>query len=501
MTKEINVSKKRNVVFILSDQLRADCVACYGNPIIKTPHIDALAAGGTRFANAFSQHPQCVPSRAAILTGRYPHVNGAISNFTATGPHELTMPEFFRDEGYRTIAVGKLHQFDQKEQAGFSDTMMSGGQHSGATSPECMRDDYRNWLKANGYWEAAEKAYAIHGTDEYWDAFQANVNPIPAKAYVDSWVGDRAVDFIREHANTGTGEGSHSGDPFFMFVGFPNPHVPFDAPEPYASLYDPDTVPVPQTFGLSLDDKPPQHLGYKRNGRRVNYDEMTEEKLRRAIAYYYGSITLVDDQVGKIVTALEDGGLLEETIIVFVSDHGELLGHYGMLIKSIDQYPMLYDVGLKVPCIVRLPRDGSPSQTGVVERPIELIDLFPTVIDAAGFDVPTEVQGYSLVQSTRDGMAPDREYIFAETGAVKMIRGDKYKLVHYPRQEYGELYDIETDPDEIYNLYVDTRFRAVRDRMTADLLDRLISTEGSLHGESMRGPAYWKTMHRLPFDG
>ena len=481
-----------NVIFMLSDQLRFDCVACYGNSIIQTPHIDALASRGTRFANAFAQHPQCVPSRASILTGRYPHINGAISNFTATGPHEMTLGELFRSNGYRTVAVGKLHQFDQKEEAGFEETIMSGGQHSGSTDPESLRDDYKDWLKANGYWDDAIAAYAVHGTEKYWDDFQGNVNPMPAEAYVDSWVGDRAVDCINAGAN------SDDDRPLFLFVGFPNPHVPFDAPEPYASMYDPAEVEVSPTFNLPLDSKPPQHLGYKRNGRRVNYEQMTEEKLRKCIAYYYGSISLVDDQVGKIVDAIESNGLTGETILVFVSDHGELLGHYGMLIKSIDEYPMLYDVGLKVPLVIQTPVTASHPNT-TVDTAIELIDIFPTVLEAAGIEIPSEIQGESLLDSMRGGAAPKRRYIFAETGAVKMIRGDRYKLVHYPMQEYGELYDIVDDPNETINLFTDPEYRTTRDRLTKDLLDRLIGTEGALHGESMRGPAYWKTMHELPF--
>ena len=267
-------------------------------------------------------------------------------------------------------------------------------------------------------------------------------------------------------------------------------------------MYDPNDVPIPGTFSIGLENKPPQHAGYRRSGRRVNYEHLTEEKLRRCIAYYYGSITLVDDQVGKIVTALEETGLLDNTVIVFVSDHGELLGHFGMLIKSIDRYPMLYDVGLKVPCIVRTPEQASTTSLAgrVVERPIELIDLFPTVLEAAGLEVTPEAQGFSLVPAIEGGGAPARDFIFAETGAVKMIRGDRYKLVYYPGQQYGELYEIASDPDEIENRFHDPVLRDVRETMIRALLDRLIFTEGARHGESQRGPAYWKRMYRLPFE-
>lgn len=487
-------SEHRNVVLMVSDQLRADCVGCYGNSTIRTPNIDALAENGTRFAETFAQHPQCNPSRAAINSGRYPHVNGAISNYAAIGEHETTLPEYFREAGYRTIATGKYHQFGEKERA-FTDTMMSGGQRSSATNPEVLREDYKQWLKENGHWDVVEEAYAYHGTDEYIENFRGTVNPIPAEAYVDSWVGDRAVEYIREQPDD---------EPFYLFAGFPNPHVPFDAPEPYASMYDPAEVPIPETFGESLDDKPPQHARYKKQGRTENYEHLTEEKLRRCIAYYYGSITLVDDQVGKVMRALREEGKLDDTVVVFISDHGELLGEFGMLIKSTDAYPMLYDAGLQVPCIVQTPAHGSdgrePGRT--VEEPIELVDVCPTILETAGLDVSPVIQGESLAPAMSGGQVPKRRYVFAETGAVKMIRGDRYKLVHYPRQSYGELYDVVADPKETTNLYDDPEFEEVRTRMTRDLLDRLISTEGPIHGETHgdRGPAYWREMYQVPFE-
>jgi arylsulfatase len=479
--------EKKNVILILSDQLRADCVGCYGNDVIQTPHIDALAAGGARFENTFAQHPQCAPSRAALLTGRYPHVNGAVSNHTAMGENEVTLGEYFRAAGYKSIGVGKLHLFNEKEASSFDETMISGGQQSDATSPECLHEDYKGWLKANGYWEAAEKAYAIHETDEYWDNFQANVNPIPAEAYIDSWVGDRAVDYVNQQ----------DGDPFFMFVGLPNPHMPFDCPEPYASMYDPDDMPVPETFGMSLDGKPPIQAAFKRKGRRVNYEEMDEAKLRQAMAYYYGAVTLVDDQVGKIVAAVEASGLAENTVIVFCSDHGELLGHYGMLTKSIDEYPILYDVGLKVPMIIS---DPGRRKSASIKQSVELIDLCPTLLSRAGLDIAPEIQGMDLSDAVMGGEAPRRDYVFSESGAGKMLRGERYKLVHYPGQSYGELYDIVEDPDETRNLYDDATHRQTREQLTRDLLDRLIHTEAARHGESKRGEAYWRYLYKKAFE-
>ncbi|MDP6112689.1 MAG: sulfatase-like hydrolase/transferase [Planctomycetota bacterium] len=476
-----------NVILILADQLRADCVGCYGNPVIRTPHIDALAASGTRFNRTFAQHPQCLPSRSALLTGRYPHVNGAVSNHAAMADNETTLGERFITAGYRSIGVGKLHLFEQKEKASFTDTMLSGGQHSGATSPDCLREDYKTWLKENGYWEIAREAYAIHGTDEYWDNFQANVNPMPAEAFIDSWVGDRAVEFIQSQP---------ANEPFFMFVGLPNPHMPFDCPEPYASMYDPAEMPLPQSFiGADLSDKPPIHAEFRRSGRRVNYENLDEPKLRKAMAYYYGATTLVDDQVGKIMAALESCGLLDNTVVAFCSDHGEFLGEFGMLTKSIDEFPMLYDCGLRVPMVIRSPVSD---EGRVCDEMVELIDLCPTLLDCAGLDVGPEIQGLSLCRALSGHAPPPRQYVYAESGAVKMLRGEKYKLVHYPGQPFGELYDLESDPHEITNLYDRAEYAEMREGMTRALLDRLIHTEAPLHGESRRGPAYWRQLYR-PF--
>ncbi len=422
------------------------------------------------------------------MTGRYPHVKGAISNHTAMASNEETLGELFRDAGYHSIGLGKLHLFSEKEASSFDETCLTGGQSSDAITPDFLPDDYKTWLQENGHWEAAKAAYAIHDTDEYWDAFQANTNPIPSEAFFDNWIGDRAVEAIERQTRD---------KPFFMFVGLPNPHTPFDCPEPYASMYDPAIMPIPETFGASLDNKPPQHAAFRRGGRRANYENLDEGSLQKAMAYYYGAVTLVDDQVGKIVAAVERHGFDDNTIIAFCSDHGELLGHLGMLTKSIDKYPMLYDVGLHVPLIVKTPA-GAPA---VFDDLVELLDLCPTLLESAGLSIPPEIQGHSLAQAVSDGGAVyERDYVFAESGGVKMLRSRRWKLVHYPNQTYGELYDLQKDPGEVDNLYALTAHRAQRDDMTRALVDRLISTEATRHGESLRGPAFWRAQRSLPYE-
>ena len=485
----------RNVVVLHADQLRADCLKCYGNPIVRTENIDRLASEGTRFSRAFTPHPQCVPSRSAMLTGRYPHVNGAISNYTAMSSNETTVPEYLLAEGYRTVALGKLHiypalstpLYPEKEKRGFSDTILSTGQHSGATTPDCMGSDYKDWCKDHGYWDDLTKAYASRAEPAYRRNYQAHVSSMPLEAYVDNWVGDRAVEVI----------GSHPKDkPLFMFVGFPNPHNPFEPPEPFASMYDPDEMPLPGNFEEDLSGKPPQHLGYKRKGRTYDYEKLDASRLRRVIAYYYASISLVDAQVGKVIQALRERELLEDTLVLFVADHGEFLGHHGMLLKSIDAYPMLYDDLIHVPLIIRMP-GGNPGT--VVEELVELIDVCPTVLEWTGLKTPPEVQGESLLPACSGGSVPSRDYVFAESGAVKALRGERYKLVYYPGQPYGELYDLRNDPLEVENLYGSAEHEKIRVGMLQAMLDRLIHTEAPRHGESMRGRAYWRTQYAAPF--
>lgn len=190
-------------------------------------------------------------------------------------------------------------------------------------------------------------------------------------------------------------------------------------------------------------------------------------------------------------------------MIAFCSDHGELLGHFGMLTKSIDEYPILYDVGLRVPMIVR-----SPGQKAglTVEDSVELVDICPTLLACAEQEVAPEIQARDLSGCLRGDPAPERPYVFAESGAVKIIRGERHKLVYYPGQPYGELYDVVRDPSEVENLYDREDWREVRNQLTRDLLDRIIHTEGAIHGPSNRGEAYWRYLHseafqRTPHDG
>ena len=252
--KATGSDRPKNVVFLLADQLRADCLGCYDNDIVKSPNIDRLAAEGTRFSRAFAQHPQCVPSRTAMLTGRYPHATGATSNYTAADPGERTFPEDLREAGYRTIATGKLHIFADKERAGFTDRMLSGGQRSGATSADVLREGYVNWMKQHGHWEELQRAYAQRAEPAYRREFQAHVSPLGPEIYVDGWVGNRSVEYIRDQP---------PAEPFFLFVGFPNPHNPFEPPEPYASMYDPARMPLPASFQEDLSSKPPRQQAYR----------------------------------------------------------------------------------------------------------------------------------------------------------------------------------------------------------------------------------------------
>ena len=405
--------------------------------------------------------------------------------------NEDTLPENLQEHGFFTAAIGKVHLYSLKERSSYQYTMLSGGQTSNRTTPAHLRGDYRDWLIANGYWEAVCRHYANRELPDYRENFQAVVSPLPLEAYYDVWAGDRTVEFIHDQAL--------SRQPFYLFVGFPNPHNPFEPPEPYASMYDPADMLIPETFHSDLGRKPPQHREYKAGGRAslgLDFNELTEEKLRRVIAHYYGSVTLVDDQVGKIIRALEDTQLIDDTLVVFLADDGELLGHHGMLLKSQDAFPMLYDKSLHVPFIVSAPGVGAGP---IVEPPVELVDFYPTLLDLLGIPIPPEVQGRSLAPAMRGEADVPVEFVFAESGAVKMLRGARYKLVYYPGQSYGELYDLELDPLEMHNLYDDGDLAEVRSGMIQALADRLIAMEAPRHGESRQGAAYWRRHYRLPF--
>jgi arylsulfatase len=418
------VQKRPNILFITTDEHRFDALGCYGNQVIRTPHIDSIAAQGVRFERGYVQNPMCMPSRMAIMTGRYCSENGCNINCTGIPPFEQanTFIQVLRDQGYYTAAIGKMHMMPKWGPFGFAYLDLVEGKAD-------ANNQYIDYLESKGLNGLQHKA---KGEDL---PFGTHTNALPAEDTIDAFVGCRAVQWLEKWP----AEVSET-QPFFLWVSFSNPHFPFDPPEPYDALYDPDEVPLPVWKDGEMVNKPPQRQLQKERG----YDKVTEKVLRKIVANYYGNISLVDDQVGKLLNLLSAKGLTENTLIAFTSDHGDHLGDHKLLHKSGVTF---YDISVRVPFLISYP---PLFPRGVVcENLVESIDLPATFLDVAGISMPVSMQGRSLVGLAEGKIDDWREDAFSEIDLrinlkmhgpndpgsrdyVAMICTREWKYVHFP---------------------------------------------------------------------
>lgn len=401
-----------NIVFILSDDQRADTIAALGNRHIRTPNLDRLVNNGFTFTHAFTMGSAvpavCVPSRAMLMTGRslYRALTPVTSN-TIPGRAAL-WPEEFRKAGYTTAGIGKWHN----DRASYARCFSAGGPIFFGGMSDHNKVPVYDYDPGGRYPTNKRRIASVHSSELFANA---------------------AVSFIRTQSVT---------RPFLLYVAFTAPHDPRTPPADFARLYDPDRIPLPKNFR-------PQHPFD--NGEMEVRDEKllphprTKEEVRKEIAAYYAMITHMDHQIGRILTALEAGGKRSNTIIVFAGDNGLALGSHGLLGKQ-----NLYDHSLRVPLVfsgASIPR-GRHS-----DALCYLYDVFPTLCDLAGLGVPPVVEGRSLAPLLRSATAPRRAEIFAAYGEVqRMVRDERWKLIYYPQSDRAQLFDIKNDPGETRDL-------------------------------------------------
>jgi len=464
--RPVSQSERPNVILITTDQQRYDTLGIAGNAGIRTPNIDALAGRGALFEHAYIQNTVCIPSRACLQTGRYTHQHGVmymeseIDNTPGLPEWELTFMEHLQMAGYRTGATGKIHMMPQK---GFNFERLCGGKGARWTrsqglpiGPGPLGPAYASWLEARRP-GAYEEIYEQRRRPEYRDHMTAVVNVLPLEDYVDYWIAESSIEFIH-----------HSGpDPFFLWVGFCGPHGPIDPPEPYDRLYGWNDVPLPR----QRTDEPPSSP----KGRPTSRWAEDETLIRRWRAYYWGLVTLIDDQIGRIVNVLESRNLLDNTLIALVSDHGEMAGDYNLMGKG-----NFYEEVVRVPMVVVPP--GGCSAGLRVPGLVETSDLAPTILDYANVQIPPQMSASSL-RPILEGKGGTRDTVLCEymtndrARKAKCIRSERYKYVFWGRGERAEFYDLQRDPDEMRNLIDDDAYTAEVADHKDRLLDRLMQSE------------------------
>jgi iduronate 2-sulfatase len=415
--------KKYNVLFIVSDDLNND-LACYGNSLVKTPHIDRIAKMGTVFRNAYCQFPLCGPSRASLLTGLRPDVTKVYdlkTNFRTTLPGAITLPQLFKNQHYYSGRVGTIFHYGVPGEIG-TDGMDDPVSWDKVVNPK-GRDKTDESLLTNltpGHGLGSAFAYlAADGTDD---------------EQTDGMIANEAVKLMEENKE----------EPFFLAVGFFRPHCPYIAPKKYFDMYPLESIPLVREIQNDLDDVPkaalftvPPHYGL---------DEAERRQTQRA---YYATVTFMDAQVGKLLDALDRLKLTDNTIIVFLSDHGYNLGEHGQWQKF-----SLFENSVKTPLIIAAP--GMP-KGNTSRRTVELLDIYPTLAELCGLEMPVSLQGKSLIPLLKKPESKWERPAFSEIHRGKVtgrsVRTQKWRYTEWDDGLSGtELYDHDIDPEEFTNL-------------------------------------------------
>ncbi len=420
-----------NILLIFTDQQRGDTIHAAGNPVIKTPHLDRLVREGVHFRSAYTPSPVCVSARCSLIHGQYPHNTGCFDNGFRMPQDRPTFMQLFTEAGYRTHGIGKMHfNPDPRGLRGFQ-----AREYQEEMGGQIKQNDYLEFLHANGF----EHVYDPMGQrgEMYYIPQPAQM---PARFHATNWVGDRATDFIRDVG---------SSPPFLLFTSFIHPHPPFSPPTPWNKLYRGALMPLPKR----PEDYETLHTYANRHQNRYKYrDNGIDNNLLRVMrAYYYACISFIDFQVGRILQALEDTDQLDNTLILYTSDHGEFLGDYNCFGKR-----SMLDASARIPMIVRFPERFTSGQ--VCEIPTSLVDVMPTFLNAAGIDAATcDLDGIDLAEiaaGENNGAYRDRlvysEYQRDALGVYMAVnRQWKYFYSSPDRREF--LFDRRTDPDETRN--------------------------------------------------
>jgi len=488
-----------NVLLITTDQHKATTIGAYGDPLEATPCLDRLAAEGTRFAQCRTQNPFCQPARASILTGTYPSTHGVIRNGIDL-PEDTagdSLAQRLSDAGMATAFFGKAHfasyypdlptgRLESVAESasvpadwygpyfGFAHVELvsdvhniripSGrGQWNWGFGPPPFGLHYARYLFRDGRARGFERLRLMQpeAAGRTWDYTQTWKNQLPEEDHPTTWVADRAIDWLWEIDR-----------PFFVWVSFPDPHHPFDPPRPWSERYEPaDMLQVlPAAHPEEFAAKPPFHEQWTRGFRGTPFEwanpgwaAFTEEERLTILSAYYGMISQLDHNVGRIVEALDARGLRDDTLVIFTADHGDFMGEHQMMLKG----PIHYEALIRVPLLVR--GGGFPAGV-VIDDPVGTIDLAPTILRACELPIADAIEGRALLDGPREWVLTEDD-ILRGTLAFRTLTTARYRLTrHQHDPDAGELYDLADDPGELVNRWTDPACAGIRRDLLA-LLD------------------------------
>ncbi len=435
---------KPNIVYIVADQWRGDCLGLYGNrhPVM-TPHINQLASEGVLFSQAYADCPICMPQRVTELTGYTGSQLRCLSNF-----NERTAPEFdkqatlparlAREAGYQTKAVGKMHFAPARSRYGFEHVTLH-------------PDDYLWYLEDKGL-GGTFRGHGLGGNEVY-----PATAVTPEEHYHTSWTIEQAVNFLDRR---------DPECPFMLYVVFEAPHSPFDPPAPYDRMYDNFTIPEPVRGDWMQGARPPMFDIGPAAGK---WDHLTSEVIRETRRRYYGQISQIDYRLGRLFGTLKSRGLDDNTVIVFTADHGENLGDHDQFGKFC-----FLQSSARVPLVLRLPK-GHPGHGKPIERtaPVCTADICPTLMELAGLEPDGRAEGVSLLPRVEDEAAGQDRTIFGETPTSAMAVRGTMKYIYYRQGGHQQLFDTLADPDDLHNLVDRPEHSGECERLRGELTEYL----------------------------
>ena len=452
-----------NIIFIITDQQRYDTIAALGYPHMETPQLDRLVEQGVSFSQCHVTAASCAAARASLFKGYYPHTTGILKN---ADRWRRSWIERLNAAGYHCTNIGKMHSWPYETELGFDERYVV--------------ENKDRYLEGRYYFDEWDKALRFRGLvkqqrefyrrrDDYRQALGAFEWELPEETHPDNFVGDMATWWVDTYPKT---------EPLFLQIGFPGPHPPYDPVPRYAERYLEKDLPLLPVTPQELESLPPPLKELRRHNQEVDHDSVvmdldpTPAQRHRQRAYYLANVTMIDEKVGQILAALERNGYLANSIVIFTSDHGDCLTDHGQ-----SQKWTMYEQITRVPLLVWAPDRFAGGRS--VDALVQQMDLGPAILEWAGIDVPDDWEAESLAAALDpDAEFRGRPHVYCEqardailTGCafMTMVRDRTHKLVHFLDESYGQLFDLESDPDELFNRWNDPAAEGHRRRLLDEL--------------------------------
>ncbi|MBI2422423.1 MAG: arylsulfatase [Candidatus Hydrogenedentes bacterium] len=446
-------TSRPNILLLMADQHRGDTLGIAGHPAAYTPNLDRIAREGAYFSHAYSTTPTCTPARAALLTGLQPWNHGLLGYSKVGLRYPVEMPQALRDAGYYTTGIGKMHWHPQRNLHGFHQTILD---ESGREATPEFRSDYRAWFKS------AAPNLDPDATGIGFNSYRAGVYALPEELHPTRWTAGVAINFLESYNQPG---------PFFLKVSFARPHSPYDPPKRWMDHYNGAHIPAPaigEWAAINATRDTPEDTLW--------CGDLGAETVRHSRQGYLATVSFVDEQIGRILAALEARGMLENTLILYTSDHGDMTGDHHLWRKG---YP--YEASARIPMLLRWPNALLDAPRGQIRtEPVEIRDILPTFLDAAGATVPQSLDGRSMLDLFRSGAPAWRQWIDLEHDVCydkrnhwSAVTDGNWKYIYHAQDGAEQLFHLTRDPGELHNLAGKTRHQKTLKQWRARLIAHL----------------------------